>query len=198
MKYNINDISESVSKKLKKRRYIHSIGVMYTAQALAMKHEVSLEDAGVAGILHDVAKEMDEDELLHYCNKHNIPISPAEKAAPYLLHGKAGAYIAKKKYGIGEEHILDAIRFHTTGRAQMTMLEKIIFVADYIEPGRKQYDNGSDSSDTLYAIRKEAFTDLDRACALIMRRTIEYLKSDSDKHIDSTSIEAYEYYKVFL
>lgn len=204
MKYDINDFSERVSKKLKKKRYIHSLGVMYTAQALAMKYEISLEDAGAAGILHDIAKEMDGEELIAYCNRHNIPVSATEKKAPYLLHGKAGAHIAKKKYGIEEEYILDAIRFHTTGKPRMTMLEKIIFVADYIEPGRKQYSGntlsgcGSGYSDTLNTIRKEAFTDLDRACALIMRNTIDYLKSDKNKHIDSTSIEAYEYYKVFL
>ncbi len=199
MKYDINDICDRVSKKLKKKRYMHSLGVMYTAQALAMKYEIPIEDAAAAGILHDIAKEMSEEELINYCGKHNIYISQAEKEAPYLLHGKAGANIAKKKYGVNEEHILDAIRFHTTGRAQMTMIEKIIFVADYIEPGRTQYsDSETGDNNAFCAIRKEAFTDLDRACALIMKRTIDYLKSDKSKHIDSTSMEAYGYYKVFL
>lgn len=191
MKYDINDISEKLSCKLRKKRYIHSLGVMYTAQALAMRYEISVEDAGVAGILHDSAKEMKEDELIHYCNKHDIFISPDEYKAPFLLHGKAGAHIAAVRYGIEEEYILDAIRFHTTGRPQMTMLEKIIFTADYIEPGRKHFDS-------LQSIRKEAFVDIDRACALILKKTIDYLEEDSRKHIDNNSIEAYDYYKVFL
>lgn len=199
MKYDIDAIIAKISKYEKRKRYIHSLGVMYTAQALAMKYETSLEDAAVAGILHDSAKGMSDEKLLHYCNKHNISISGHEKEAPYLLHGKAGAHIAQKKYGIKEEYILDAIRFHTTGRARMTMLEKIIFTADYIEPGRGHFDGSDEKTCSEYMeIRKEAFTDLDRACALIMKRTIDYLKSDDSRHIDDTSIEAFEYYKAFL
>lgn len=191
MKYDIYDIQNELSEKLKKKRYIHSLGVMYTAQALAMRYDVSLEKAAFAGILHDCAKEMKDDELLRYCKKHNINVSSEEEHSPFLLHGKAGAYIAQTKYKVNDNDILDAIRFHTTGKPAMTTLGKIIYIADFIEPNRKPLE-------ILPMIRKEAFCSLDKTCALILYYTIDYLGKNPDKHIDSNSKYAYDYYKDYM
>lgn len=187
MNYDILELSNNIKKKLKTKRFQHSVGVRYTAQALAMVYGVSIESAGVAGILHDCAKWMNEDELYQFCKSNKITISKDENISRFLLHSKVGAYIAQNEYNIMDNEILSAIRFHTTGKPDMTMLEKIIFSADYIEPGRKPVKE-------LDIIRKECFSDIDIACGHILKNTIEYLNKES-RPIDKGSLEAFEYYK---
>ena len=138
MKYNIQDIQNKLRKNLKGNRYIHTLGVEYTSVCLAMKYEADLEKAELAGLLHDCAKELPEKKLIKICRDHGEKISTMEFKQPFLLHGKAGACLARNKFGVEDEEVLDAIRYHTTGRPAMTLLEKIVFVADYIEPNRKK------------------------------------------------------------
>jgi predicted HD superfamily hydrolase involved in NAD metabolism len=109
-----------------------------------------------------------------------------ELQSPYLLHSKLGAYLAKEKYGVEDEEILSAIRWHTTGRPNMTMLEKIIFTADYIEPARFKAKN-------LVHIRWLAFHDLNQAVYQILEDTLHYLDSGKGE-IDEMSRSAYRYY----
>ena len=106
---------------------------------------------------------------------------------PALVHAKLGAYLAEREYGITEKEVLSAIRFHTTGKADMTLLEKIIYIADYIEPGRKEIPG-------LCAVRKAAFQNLDEAVALSAKGTIDYLTAAGNP-IDPLTIETYEYYR---
>lgn len=120
------------------------------------------------------------------CEKYKITLSDAEKRNPSLIHAKLGVYIARDKYGIKDRDILDAIRWHTTGKGDMTTLEKIVFIADYIEPGRTKQKN-------LALIRKMAFVDLDETMYLITRDTLEYL-SKSPGTIDQNTQEAYDFY----
>ena len=157
---------------------------------LAMKYEVDLEKAEVAGLLHDCAKCISDEKKLKKCLEHNINISEIEKEQPYLLHAKLGAFIAMEKYGIHDRDIINAILKHTTGSCDMTMLEKIIYVADYIEPNRKKAKN-------LPVIRKMAFEDIDLALYTILKDTVEYLKVKNTK-IDNTTLKAYEYYKKII
>lgn len=154
MKYSIEDIQNKLRKKLKGNRYIHTLGVEYTSVCLAMKYEADLEKAELAGLLHDCAKELPAEKLIKICSDHGEKISTMEFKQPFLLHGKAGACLARNKFGVEDEDVLDAIRYHTTGRPAMTLLEKIVFVADYIEPNRKKADN-------LTELRHLAFEDLD-------------------------------------
>ena len=141
------NIKKYIKKRLTKERYRHSLGVAYTAIALAMKYNPDtsnsdfMKKAELAGLLHDCAKNMDNDKKIHICDKNNISYSSLEAENAFLLHGKVGAYIAKTKFGIEDEDILNAIIWHTTGRPGMSILEKIIFIADYIEPGRKAAPN---------------------------------------------------------
>ncbi len=171
---------------LKKSRFEHTLGVEFTAAALAMKYGVDIYRARIAGLLHDCAKNVSDEKQLELCKKHKIEISDVEKRNPYLLHGKLGAYIAKKDYKIKDKEILSAIEFHTTGKEDMTLLEKIIFTADYIEPGR-------DKAPRLEEIRKIAFDDIDEAMLMIFDDTMSYILTSDGGELDETTLNAYNY-----
>ena len=160
----MSDILKKLTKEMQKvqdpKRFTHTLGVEYTAAALAMRYSEDVERAQIAGLLHDCAKCMENDKLLSVCEKYHLPATDVETRNPYLLHARVGSYLAKKEYKIEDPEILSAILYHTTGRPGMTLLEKIIFTADYIEPGRKQAPN-------LTQIRHLAFTDLDAAVTKI-------------------------------
>ena len=190
MNKNFKNITKDLKNSLDKDRYEHTIGVSYTAICLAMKYDVDLEKAEIAGLLHDCAKCIADDKKLKKCIEHNISINEAEKAKPSLLHAKLGAFIAMDKYGIQDKEIINAILKHTTGSQEMTMLEKIIFVADYIEPGR-------DKQPRLDVIRYTAFNDLDLCVYLILEDSVNYLNSNPDM-VDPTTIETFEYYKKYM
>ncbi len=104
-----------------------------------------------------------------------------------LLHAKAGSFLARKKYGVTDDDILNAIKYHTTGRPEMSKLEKILYIADYIEPGRKHAAN-------LLQIRKMAYQDLDQTLFKILEDTLSYLLTTGGE-IDSMTQETYDYYK---
>ena len=127
---------QRLQEKLPPMRYEHSLGVAYTAMALAMRYEYDLDRAEVAGLLHDCAKYYSDGEIIKKCRKHEIPLSEAEIQAPAVLHAKYGAWMAQHRYGVSDPEILSAIRWHTTGKAEMSLLDKIIYIADYIEPRR--------------------------------------------------------------
>lgn len=184
---NLKNIKKELKSSLDKDRYEHTLGVAYTAICLAMKYDVDLDKAELAGLLHDCAKCIPDDKKLKKCFEHNISVSDIEKEQPYLLHSKVGAFIAMDKYDIHDKDIINAILKHTTGSADMTMLEKIIYVADYIEPRRNKADN-------LPILRKLAFEDIDMAVYIIMKDTVEYLKKKNTK-IDSTTLKAYVFYE---
>ncbi len=137
----IKDLKKELKKEMDDSRYEHTLGVMYTCAALAMRYNYDLEKAMLAGLLHDCAKCMPNAKKLKMAEKHHLEISELERKNPFMLHAKLGAFLAKKKYDIEEEEILDAIRWHTTGRPQMTLLDKIVYIADYIEPKRDKAPN---------------------------------------------------------
>ncbi len=184
---NLKNIKKDLKSTLDKDRYEHTLGVAYTAMCLAMKYEVDIKKAEVAGLLHDCAKCMSDEKKLKKCIEHNLSITETEKEQPYLLHAKVGAFIAMDKYGIDDMEIVNSILKHTTGSRDMTMLEKIIYVADYIEPNRSKATN-------LPVIRKMAFEDIDLAVFTIMNDTVEYLKT-KNKKIDAHTLNALEYYR---
>ena len=185
-KYDLVKIEKKLKKYLDKDRMIHTHGVMYTAACLAMVHNCDLMQAQTAGLLHDCAKCIPDYKTLQICNKNKISLTEYEMKHPFIIHAKLGAWIAKKKYDIRDKDILNAITWHTTGKACMTSLEKIIYIADYIEPGRKKAKN-------LDAIRKMAFSDLDETMYMILSDTLDYLK-ESKREIDPATETAYIYY----
>ena len=183
----LKPLKKQLKKLLKKTRYEHTLGVMDTAASLAMCYGYPMYTAMVAGLLHDCAKYMDDEELLKYAKKNHIELTEYEIKAPHLIHAKAGAYMAEKVYGVTDKDILSAIRFHTTGRPDMNLLEKIIFVADYIEPNRNQ-------APRLAELRQLAFSNMDLCIALILKDTIEYV-NQREIPLDLNTEETFEYYK---
>ena len=185
--YDFIKIQKKLSKYLDENRFHHTLGVMYTCAALAMAHDCPIADAQLAGLLHDCAKCIPNKKKLKMCGENRIPVTEFEKEHPFLLHAKLGAFVAKDKYGIRKKEILSAIAFHTTGKPDMSLLEKIVYIADYIEPGRDRAQN-------LPEIRKIAFQDLDECMYVILKDTLDYLE-ETPGEIDSATEDAFAYYK---
>lgn len=188
MEYNLYELQNEMSKILKKKRFYHVLGVQTTSFALAIQYNCDIEKATLAGLLHDCAKDLSDDELISECETNRIDISLIERRSPYLLHGKLGAFYVETKFGIKDMDILNSIIYHTTGKPNMSLLEKIIFVADYIEPNRL-----SEQISELDQIRKLAFSDIDKAVLRIVENTLRYLKG-KEATIDTLTIDTYNYY----
>ena len=186
----INKLKKRIKHHLDKERFEHTLGVMYTAGALAMRYEVDIEKAMIAGVLHDCAKCLSSDKKIKLCETYGLEISDSERKNPGLLHAKLGAYFANAKYDIDDAFILDAITYHTTGRPDMTLLDKILYIADYIEPNRALAPN-------LARVRKLAFEDIDECLYVILRDSLEYLKTKSEV-IDPMTEQTYLYYREHL
>lgn len=180
-------LRKSLEKELKPDRFDHTLGVAYTAANMAFVHGEDVEKALIAGFLHDCAKCMSHEDQIKICEKNKIEISEVEKRNHSLLHAKVGMFLARTKYDVYDTDILNAIRWHTTGREDMSLLEKIIYIADFIEPNRKPLED-------MNTIRQEAYTDIDRCLAHILHNSVIYLKTIG-KEIDDATMIAYEYYK---
>ena len=187
--YDLGKMDKKLKKYIDEGRYIHTQGVMHTCACLAMVHEEDLLTAQVAGLLHDCAKCMTHEERLLLCEKYEVEVTPSELENKALLHAKAGAILAKTVYDVEDIEILHAIAVHTTGEQDMSMLDKIIYIADYIEPGR-------DKAPNLEYVRKLAYQDLDACMAKILDDTLEYLQNRGGL-IDPTTAKAQEYYQQY-
>lgn len=182
------ELEKVVANAVDESRFIHIIGVRDISFSLAIVYGAEREDALIAGLLHDLAKCLSNETLIEECKKYNLEITEDEYKSPYLLHGKLGAFYSKRDHGVENPDILNAIIYHTTGRANMSLLEKIVFVADYIEPGRM-----SANISNMSQIQKIAYQNIDKAVAMILKNTIEYL-TNKGVSIDNISYEAYEFY----
>lgn len=182
---NLEHIRENLKLILKKSRFEHTLGVEFISASLAMKYNSDIYKAQISGLLHDCTKNLTDLEQLEYCKSNNIEVTKVEERNPYLLHAKSGAHYAKEIFGINDFEILDAIKYHTTGKINMTLLEKIVFTADYIEPSRYKAPN-------LNKIRKIAFENIDEAIILIFEDTLNYIKS-TNQELDSTTLNAYQF-----
>ena len=186
---NYAERKKKLKKALDKERFEHTLGVMYTASCLAMAHGCDVEDAMLAGLLHDCAKCIPNDEKISLCENNDISITPIEYENPSLLHAKLGALLAKKEYDVKKTEILHAIKVHTTGEPNMSILDKIVYIADYIEPNR-------DKAPNLANVRELAFRDLDACMAEILHDTLNYL-SGRKGSIDPATQLTYEFYKKY-
>jgi predicted HD superfamily hydrolase involved in NAD metabolism len=164
-------IEQWIYDKLKKdigiQRFNHSIGVMNTSIELAKCYNYSVEKANVAGLLHDCGKLQGEINLLKMANDFDIILDNVMKVNKELIHSHLGAEIAKKVYNVGDQDILNAIRFHTTGRENMGLLEKIVYIADLIEPGR--------DFQGVEEIRRLAYEDIDKSLLFAMDNTLKFV-----------------------
>lgn len=184
--YNFKKIKKKLKKELDEARYEHTIGVMDTSACLAMRYGCELQKALAAGLLHDCAKCIPNDRKLKLCKKYSVEVTDFERNAPCLLHAKLGACLAREEYDVEDPEILDAIASHTTGRPGMSLLDKIVFIADYIEPGR-------DRAPGLSEIRRLAFDNIDQALIRILTDTLAYL-TESSQPIDPTTQAVLDYY----
>ncbi len=182
----IQEIRTKLSSMLKPSRYEHSLSVSFTSICLAMRYGADLRQAELAGLVHDCAKHLSCDALREACEKENIPLSEDLLHAPQVLHSVYGASYARTCFGIEDPDVLSAIYYHTLGRPSMSLLEAIVFTADYIEVRR-------DRAPRLPKLRRLAFTDLEQAVYEINRDTIQYLEA-SDGYICQASYETYRYY----
>lgn len=186
----MNTKQESILADLKQRltedRYKHTIGVMYTASSLCMRYGLDISKGMLAGALHDCGKLPTIKDYIAECEKYQIPITDDKRNAPHLLHADMGVYFAQNRYFIEDEDILHAILVHTTGCPNMSLLDKIIFIADYIEPGRDEFPN-------LNQIRRLAYEDIDRCIVWIAEQTLEHLKR-KNYYIGKATIETYNFY----
>lgn len=183
----IFEFRERLKNKLSPARYEHSLSVSYTCISLAMKYGGSLEQAEMAGLLHDCAKRYDDETIVKHCARHQIPVTDDELKAPAVLHAKYGAWMAANQFHVPDDAIISAIACHTTGKPDMRLLDKILYVADYIEPRRYKVEN-------LNVLRQMAYDNLDDAMYRIMVGTLAYLEKRGT-FIDPMSREAYHYYK---
>ena len=176
-----SEIKEILRRELPRPRYLHSLGVQKAAVSLAGVYGADPEKASLAALIHDCAKNMDGRHLLKRAVEFDILVDIVEKPLPDLLHGPVGAALAQRKFGVEDEEVLRAVRFHTTGVAGMSTLDKIIYLADYLEPGRD-----FPGVDRLRAL---AAVDLDEALLVAMEGTIRYVMGIRGM-IHSRTIEA--------
>lgn len=162
---------EQIIKKLKKEideeRFQHTMRVAEVSKKLAREYNVNIEKAEISALLHDCAKYKDKSILLKKAYEFGIILDNVFKDNTNIIHGLLGAEIAKSKYNVLDKDILNAIRYHTIGRKNMTILEKIIFISDYIEPDR--------NFEGIKKVRDLAEKDIDKAIILAIDKTIKYL-----------------------
>lgn len=162
-------LREKVYSRLKPRRVAHTAGCESEAVMLAKHWGENPEKAAVAGILHDVTKNLSDGEQLRLCEKYGIILDIAERSNTKLLHARTGAEVARDEFGVCGE-VYEAIRWHTTGRPDMTLMEKIIYLADYIEPTR--------DFPGVEELRALAFEDIDRAMKRALEMSLENIRSE--------------------
>lgn len=164
-------MEEHLKQILKPARYEHSIGVASTAVAMAGIYGADAKKAYIAGLLHDCAKNLTAEESAVKCEDLDVELDEYEKNQPQLIHAKIGAELVKSEFGVDDEEISSAIRWHTLGRSGMSVLEKIIYVADMIEPTR--------DFPGVEMLRKKAYENLDSAVLACAEKTIEFNEKKS-------------------
>lgn len=160
-------LKELLKKRLHSKRYEHSVLVMETAVRLAEIHGVNRSSAMAAGLLHDYAKNMSPEELRQAAQAYAVTLDPVVQRHMMLAHGPVGAAMIARDLDIRDEDILNAVRHHTYGRTGMSALEKIVYLADFIEPGRKFKG--------IEEMRRAAAEDLDKAVLMAMESALGYL-----------------------
>ncbi len=174
----IEEIKDILSKKLTHKRFKHSLGVYETTLELSKLYKVCEQKAGIAGLLHDYAKDLSYIQVRNYIDKYSINMDKVIEEQLDLVHGYIGAELVKEELNIYDEEILNAIRYHTIGKENMSKLEKIVYLSDYIEPNRV--------FPGVEELRKIALSDLDKATLLALNNTISYvIESNKLIHINS-------------
>lgn len=160
-------IKEQLEKMISPQRYIHSLNVMHTAKSLCEALQEDSDRAVIAGLLHDCAKDIPGESILDLCEKYDVKVDNICRVQPKLLHGPLGAALAEDVFKIRDEAVLCAISCHTTGKENMSLLDKIVFIADYIEPDR--------NFPGVNEIRRIVNTDINKAIIVSLERVIKHV-----------------------
>lgn len=178
------DYLDYIKPRMNEKRYIHTLGVEQTAIELAKVYGESVEKAGLAAILHDLAKFEPEQQMRQIVRDNHLGENLTDWGGE-IMHGPIAAWRAKHELGVTDEDVLNAMRFHTTGRAAMSRLEQIIYIADMIEPNRK--------FDGVMQLRDIATQNLQQALKSCLKHSLSFLIS-SEQPIHPRSIECYNFY----
>lgn len=171
-------IEAYIREKLEPERFNHVLGVVDSAAKLAEAYDGNIEKAVIGAMIHDCAKNMTDEEIMNIVESNGYEADWVSKRSPQLLHGLAGGLIGKNLMGINDGEIFEAVRYHTTGRRNMSLLDKIIYLADYIEPGR--------NFPGVEELRKLAFEDIDKAVLAALNNTIAHvIKKGQLLHTDT-------------
>lgn len=191
--YDLNEISTALSHLSEKRR-VHTEGTKEAALALAANHfpKLSKNRVAASALLHDFTKELSFEEQLALCEAYGIPLDDLEKRTPKLLHAKTGAYRARELFGV-DDGVFEAILYHTTGRADMRPLEKLLFLADFIEPNRKDELCVSVREAYNAFLKEDRESALDKTLALAAERSVAVLEEEF-KEVHPHTIEARNFY----
>ena len=182
---NIEIIEKKVKEKLPERRYKHSLNVANCAVKLSELYGYDKEKAYIAGITHDCAKYLNKEEVKYYVDKYKIVLDEVEKDNLALSHSLIGSYIAKYEFKINDEDIINAIKYHTTGKEDMSLIEKIIYIADSIEEDR-DFPGVEELRTLVY--NKE----LDKALFTSFNNTIKFV-IDNNQVIHNRTVNARNY-----
>lgn len=177
-------LDDYVKVRLTEKRYAHTQGVVETAVGLARQYGIDEDKADMAALFHDACKNLDIEEMNMLVEYYEIGDVYIDK--PQLAHSKLAAAILKDKFGVEDEDVLNAVSFHTTGREGMSLLEKIIYVADATEPNRTYKD--------AKRLNRLAYSDLDMACYEVAKYSLEIL-DNSGKYIDQDTVRAFKYFE---
>lgn len=165
------EIVRKLQTTLSPKRFLHTIGVRECAKTLAAQYGGEAEKAETAALLHDCAKPYGKEESIILAKRCGVVFDEFELQESKLMHASLGAALAKDEYGVNDEDILNAIRYHTTGRKKMSLLEKIIYIADFIEPNRH--------FEGLEHLRETTLRDLDIGVEEGLRLSIRHVGKDT-------------------
>lgn len=160
-------ITAELKKALDEKRFKHILGVRDTAVEMAIRFDADVEQAALAALLHDCAKNLSFEELFSVAQEAELALMEIDRQVPELLHGPVGAVLASNRYEVKDEVILEAIRSHTLGSTNMSVLDKIIYIADMIEPGRDY--------PAVASLREVARKDLDEALLACFDQALHYV-----------------------
>lgn len=179
----IKAAKQAAKRALSQKRYIHTLNVQNMAVQLAKRYHADVEKAALAALLHDIAKECERDKLLQIFKDNAIIAGKAAEKPQCVWHGIAASILARTKYGIEDKEILDAIACHSTGRADMTKMDKIIYMADMVSEER--------SYPEAVPLRAQVLKDLDRGLLDALSTSIRWLREEN-RPVDEDTLAAYD------